>query len=560
MTSDKKNVSLLADIFVKKGLSDIIISPGSRNAPIVLAFAGREDIRALSIVDERSAGFFALGMARQSGKTVAVACTSGSAPLNYAPAIAEAYYQKIPLLVLTADRPPEMIDQGDGQTIRQKDVYHNYIKKSFELPVVVDDPATLQIAELVINKAIDETMFPEPGPVHINIPLREPLYGTSETPVNGRIFNTKPDPKNKTGIDLPEMVKTWNASKKILLIAGQMQPDSILNKRLTALSKLDNVVVLTETTSNLYNETFVDCIDNVITTIKDDESAAFQPKLIVSFGEQVVSKMVKKFLRLHPPKDHWHISASGEQIDTYFSLNGFAPLKPAEFFRLISKEITNVESGFSKTWLERREIVRQKRDKYLKGIPYSDLLVFNELLKNIPENSMLHLGNSTPVRYSQLFGSSSKFTIHSNRGVSGIDGQVSTAAGSAFVSDKINTIISGDLGFFYDSNALMNHHLKPNLKIIIINNGGGGIFRFIPGPDTSPYLEEFFETRHNWKAEKIAETFDVKYFTVTNEKELKVVMKDFYAVLPRPALLEIFTPAETNSDVLKQYFKTLKSD
>ena len=143
MTSDKKNVSLLANLFIKKGLSDIIISPGSRNAPIVIAFAGKPGVNSLSIVDERSAGFFALGMAQQTGKAVAVACTSGSAALNYAPSIAEAYYQKIPLLVLTADRPPELIERGYGQIIRQKEVYKNYIKASFELPVEIEDEDTL---------------------------------------------------------------------------------------------------------------------------------------------------------------------------------------------------------------------------------------------------------------------------------------------------------------------------------------------------------------------------------------------------------------------------------
>ena len=289
MTSSKTNVSLLANIFIKRGLSDIIISPGSRNAPLVIAFAGRKDIRALSIVDERSAAFFALGMAQQLGRAVAIACTSGSAVLNYAPAIAEAYYQKIPLLVLTADRPPELIDHGDGQTIRQKDVYRNYIKKSFELPVVVDDPATFQIAEQVINRAIDETMIPEPGPVHINIPLREPLYGKTDEDISGRAFHIEQVLEEPDDEEMEVISKRWNNSEKVLIITGQMSPDSILNGRLKALAKLDNIVVLSETTSNLVGHNFIDCIDNVVSTIDDDESSDFQPDLLISLGGQVVS-------------------------------------------------------------------------------------------------------------------------------------------------------------------------------------------------------------------------------------------------------------------------------
>lgn len=559
MTSDKKNVSLLADIFVKKGLSDIIISPGSRNAPVVIAFAGKKEVNALSVIDERSAGFFALGLALQTGKAVAVSCTSGTAALNYAPAIAEAYYQKVPLLVLTADRPPEMIDHGDGQTIRQKNVFSNYIKASFELPDVINDPATLQIAEQVINRAIDQTHLPEPGPVHINVPFREPLYNTTDEKTSGEIVLTEP-PVNEVKKELIDtFARRWNKSEKILLIAGQMRPDPMLNKRLAALSALDNVVVLTETTSNLFHPNFIDCIDNVVSTITEEDAALFRPDIVVSFGGQVVSKMVKQFLRLNSPKDHWHISASGEEIDTYFSLTGFTPLKPAEFFKLMAKQISHVKSGYSGIWQDRTKKVRKARESYLKNIPWCDFRVFEILFGQMPRESVLHLGNSTPVRYSQLFGSLQGFEYQSNRGVSGIDGQVSTAAGYASRSSHLNILVTGDLGFLYDSNGLMNHNLTSNLKIIVINNGGGGIFRFISGPDTSPYLEQFFEGKHNWKAEKIAEAFDVTYFKAENETSLKKALPGFFdRKLKRPALLEIFTPAETNAKILKNYFSHLK--
>ncbi len=559
MTSDKKSVSLLADIFVKKGLSDIVISPGSRNAPLIIAFANQPGVRALSIVDERSAAFFALGMAQQSGKTVAIACTSGSAALNYAPAIAEAYYRKIPLLVLTADRPPELIDIGDGQTIRQKEVYRNYIKESFELPCVASDPANFRIAEETINRAIDLTRFPEPGPVHINIPLREPLYGTTDEQPDGQAFETnfrKPETDENL---LEEIAAEWNKSDKILLIAGQKSPDKQLNKYLSSLAKQDNVAILTETTSNLFNPRFPDCIDNIVSTISEEEAKDFRPSLLITFGGQVVSKMLKKFLRQHPPEKHWHISPSGEEMDTYFSLTGTVPMKPVEFLRVLLGRSKPKSSQYASTWLGRKTSVEKKRGEYLKNIPYCDLQVFDVLLNKIPGGTILHLGNSTPVRYSQLFGSKQKFIYHSNRGVSGIDGQVSTAAGAAFTNDKLHTVITGDLGFMYDSNALMNHNLTQNLKIIVINNGGGGIFRFIPGSDTSPQLETFFEARHDWRAEKIAEAFDVIYFKAENRAELENVLPRFYENKhSRPALLEIFTPAETNARVLKKYFKALK--
>jgi len=331
-----------------------------------------------------------------------------------------------------------------------------------------------------------------------------------------------------------------------------------LNTQLAGLAKLENVVVLTETTSNLHGKHFIDCLDNVISTISDEEAGFFQPDLLISLGGQVVSKMVKKYLRLHPPKKHWHISPSGEEMDTYFVLSKVVKTKPVEFFQIVVPQIRFKESTYSKVWESRNDKVNTIKNEYLQQIPYSDLSVWDTLFKQVPDTSILHLGNSTPVRYSQLFGSMKKFIYHSNRGVSGIDGQVSTATGAAFASDKINTIITGDLGFFYDSNALMNHHLGANLKIIVINNGGGGIFRFIPGPDTSPHLDTFFETKHQWTARKIAETFDVKYFMAEDDASLNKVLPGFYKGNKQSALLEIFTPAELNAKVLRNYFATLK--
>ncbi len=555
MTSDKKNIALLADIFIKKGLSDIVISPGSRNAPIILTLTNLKEIRALSVVDERSAAFFALGMAQQKGEAVAVSCTSGSAVLNYAPAIAEAYYQKIPLLVFTADRPPELIDKGDGQTIRQKNVFANFVKAGFELPVKIDD-SNYEATVKTINEAIDLTQFPDAGPVHINIPFREPLYNTTEESIEGRAFDTqKPllPPEEEKLIALAEL---WKESCKVMLLAGQMNVNPALNELLRGLSDRADTVVLTETTSNLHGEKFVDCIDNVVSTFGEPE--AFRPGLLITFGGQVVSKMVKKLLRAHKPDAHWHISPSGEEMDTYFSLTETVSASPEAFFEALLPRLAKAKEGFAGLWQRKLQKIRASRKALLQQLPYSDLQVFDFLLKAIPPTT-LHLANSTPVRYSQLFGHLQKFVYRSNRGVSGIDGQVSTAAGAAFASDKTHTLITGDLGFFYDSNALMNHHLTPNLKIIVINNGGGGIFRFIEGPASTPQLEQFFEASHNWKAEHIARAFGIAYFHADSPEQLQQALPDFYGNdFEKPALLEIFTPVEVNARVLRNYFLHLK--
>lgn len=552
MTSNKRNAALLADLFVKHGLEDIIISPGSRNAPVIISFAGKKGVKAISIVDERSAGFYALGMAQQKKKAVAVSCTSGTAALNYAPAIAEAYYQKIPLLIFTADRPADFIDIGDGQAIRQKNVYKNYIKASFE----ITEDTSKNLAEKIINKAIDLAHHPEPGPVHINLPFNEPLYDTVEKGEEGNVENFERTANALSESYLKTLAARWNNYERVMIIAGQQDKNPELNRILSGFVNDKRFVVLIETTSNFHDENFVGCIDNVLVSIKEAEEKIFKPDLLVTFGGHIVSKKIKKYLRDNKPVEHWHISPSGQQLDTFFSLTKTIKSGPLEFFKTIDDLLKPASFVFANTWIRRRNKIIERRDNYLSKVSYSDLKVFDLLFDHIPTETVLHLGNSTPVRYSQLFGVKEWFTYRSNRGVSGIDGQISTAAGTALADkSKLNVLITGDLGFFYDLNGLT--YAPSNLKIILINNGGGGIFRFIPGPDSSPFLEKFFEAKHNRKAEDFVKAFGIKYFTASNITDIVYSLPEFFNETEKPAILEIFTPGEKNAKILRDYFEFL---
>jgi len=559
MTSDKKTAALLAEIFVQKGLKDIIISPGSRNAPIILSFAQHPKIKAISIVDERSAAFFALGMAQQTKKIVAITCTSGTAALNYAPAIAEAYYQKIPLLIITADRPEELIDQADGQTIRQKNVYANYIKKSYHFPedLITDDD--IKKAGILFNEAINLTMYPDCGPVHINLPFREPIYNQTED-INFPIEKLGIEDKKPPEVKISDFAHRWNSFEKKLIIVGMMDTDLQLQNVLKQLAEDPSVVILTETTSNLKNDCTCPCIDKVVHTIKEAEVEEFQPDLLVTFGGPVISKMVKAFIRMNNPKEHWHIDPVDYNMNTYQCLTDGIKTNPKLFFDQLLPLIKVRNSHYSELWTNRDQRSENRHQKFLSGCDYTDLKVFEILLKIIPEGNDLHMGNSTPVRYVQLFKPVNKYSYYSNRGTSGIDGAVSTAAGACYSTKKPTTLIVGDLGFFYDSNALMNYHLHSNLRIIIINNSGGGIFRFIPGPDETDQLEEFFETNHNWSAKYIARNFDVPYYFADSLDKLKNTIPQFYKSQEnnRPAILEVKTPNEHNAQILRSYFKFLK--
>jgi 2-succinyl-5-enolpyruvyl-6-hydroxy-3-cyclohexene-1-carboxylate synthase len=561
MTSDKKSAALLAEIFVKKGLKHIIISPGSRNAPVILSFASNPNISAFSIVDERSAAFFALGIAQQTNKTVAIACTSGTAALNYAPAIAEAYYQKIPLLVLTADRPEELIDQGDGQTIRQKNLYKNYIKGSFEISEDFNTEKEFNDAVRLINKAINLTIFPDKGPVHINLPFSEPIYNEVESN-NWKVKNIRPrinffDLKEE---DIISFAERWNKYGKKLIIAGKMNPNTALSRLINKVADDPSVVVLSETTSNLNNGCSCPCIDRVVSTFLPGEAEAFKPELLVTFGGIVVSKMVKEFIRSNKPIEHWNIDPVDYRMNTYQCLSDGIQAEPFVFCSEMNKQNVPQKSNYKELWQERNSRSELRHKEFLKDCDYSDLKVFETILNAIPENSQLQLGNSTPVRYAQLFKTGKNLVSYSNRGTSGIDGTVSTAAGACHASNQLTTLIVGDLGFFYDSNALMNNYLSPRLRIIIINNSGGGIFRFIPGPDKTLHLQEFFETKHNWSAEHIAINFNVHYDSARNLSELTFLLQHFYDPIffDNPAILEIFTPNEKNAEILRSYFKYLR--
>ncbi|MFC2110988.1 2-succinyl-5-enolpyruvyl-6-hydroxy-3-cyclohexene-1-carboxylic-acid synthase [Bacteroidota bacterium] len=556
--ASKNTTEHLVNICALKGIETIIISPGSRNAPLIVGFNQHPKIKCLSIQDESSAVFFALGMAQQSRKTVALVCTSGTAALNYAPAIAEAYYQKIPLLILTADRPQEWVDQADGQTIRQNNIYSNYIKKSFQLPVKIDCDDESWHVSRIISEAINNTQYPDKGPVHINIPFREPLYnGKIEISKDYKIIEIIQSEPSLPKKDLDNLVSDWNKFKSKIVLVGMGDEDVELNYLLEKLSTDNSVVILSETTSNLNSDEFFPCIDKLLASISKEKD--FSPELLITIGGAIVSKKIKAFFRNHKPQEHWHISEIDLHIDTYQSLTRNVCVDAKYLFNSILDKIKADKKEFKARFLSKKIHIENKHNEFLEKASFSDLKAFDTILQAIPENSNLHLANSTPVRYAQLFIPQKKLIFNSNRGTSGIDGCVSTAIGAAYENKIPTTIITGDIGFFYDSNSLWNNHISPLLRIIVINNSGGGIFRIIDGPDKTEELEEFFETTHNLNFGDIAKTFDLSYYFCDDLESLKSQLNDFYDLSKnKAAILEIKTPRLKNAKVLKDYFEFLK--
>jgi 2-succinyl-5-enolpyruvyl-6-hydroxy-3-cyclohexene-1-carboxylate synthase len=294
--------------------------------------------------------------------------------------------------------------------------------------------------------------------------------------------------------------------------------------------------------------------------IHDDNMEAYQPDLLVTFGGQFVSKSLKQFLRKNKPSQHWHISEGNDHFDTYQSLSKVINMEAVTFFEAISAYGQQVDQSYLQRWKNKEAKVNQLRDEFTQNIEFCDLKVFDLLGKSIPANSFIHLGNSSPVRYALIQDAVKNTKYYSNRGTAGIDGCLSTAVGFASTSDQLNTIILGDLSFFYDSNALWNKYIGTNLRIIVIHNGGGNIFGMIKGPADSPAFNEHFFAENTHKAEVLAKAFGLDYFKAENEGELVEALKEFYSPdQKKVALLEVFTNAETNSLLFRQLFKHVKS-
>ncbi len=568
-----------------KNVRHIVISPGSRNAPLTIGFTNDTFFKCYSVVDERSAAFFAMGMAQQLQQPTVLVCSSGSALLNYYPAISEAYYSDIPLLILTADRPKHLIGIGDGQTINQKNVYKNHILYSANLKLdLKDEMNTPSNEELPIMKNIENklerllglqkdiqiyneeeintainTAIENCGPVHINVPFDEPLYQTVTTlNVAPKRIDTSKKEYDIEEYTIKECLEYWNNAEKKMILVGVNYPNSIAQKWLDELAEDDSVVVFTETTSNLHHDTFFPSIDQIIDGLTETEKKQLSPDILVTFGGLIVSKKIKALLRQYQPKQHWHID-SKKAYDTFFCLKKHLELPPNNFFELFLPKITHYrKSQYNHIWTNIKQKRILKHNAYLSKAPFSDLKVFDIVLKAIPDQYILQLSNSSTIRYTQLFNVNSTLNIFCNRGTSGIDGSTSTAIGCAVANTKPTLLITGDLSFFYDSNALWNNYVPNTFRIVMVNNGGGGIFRILPGNKNTELFDTYFETKHTLTAKYLCNMHNVEYTSVSTELELENALKLFYKKSSKPKLLEIFTPSTLNDTVLLAYFEALK--
>jgi 2-succinyl-5-enolpyruvyl-6-hydroxy-3-cyclohexene-1-carboxylate synthase len=546
--SSKKVVSYILGALKSAGITDVVLTPGSRNAPFSISIANTPFFETYSIVDERSAAFFALGLSQQSKKPTVLICTSGTALLNYAPAIAEAYYQRIPLLVISADRPEEWIDRGEGQSIRQNNVFQNYA--DFSACLIADEKEGAFQNEGVIQNTI-QYLISNSGPVHLNVPFQEPLYELIECDE----LPTFQFELNENSVDvlkeIGQSLELLKQAERIMVLVGQHVYENF-SEELELFNQLNQVIVLTETHANVNIENSFPCIDRLIMGLGGNAQQMLAPDVLITVGTNIISRKIKAILRKAKPK-HIQVGVNEKPMDTFDCLKVQCNLTPQDFFST-SKEIEN-KFDWKNELLAIQENQINQVEAWLPSAPFSDLTVFSSILKAIPNGIDLQMGNSSVVRYIQLFNQNKELTYFGNRGVAGIDGSTSTAIGAAWKTKKPTLIISGDLSFHYDSNAFWNNYLSNQLKVIVINNGGGGIFRIIDGSKDTEHLQQFFETSHSSKSIKgIAELYNLNYFSASNFDELNQTLPLFFNE-NNVCILEIFTPKKDNPKALEAFFQ-----
>ena len=521
-----------------------VISPGSRNAPILFAL-NHSKKNCYSIIDERSAGFIALGIAKHTRQPVILNCTSGTSSLNYYPAIAEAFYARVPLIVITADRPPEQIDAWDGQAIRQKNVYKNHIRGEFQTPENFDDESAFSaIAQQVMNCMSSEI----PGPVHINIPIREPFYDMSPSDISTPAqvdFPSLP----KIELNLSSIAKLTNVSfdhKKVLIFNGMDDGEGI-----TITS--DEAVILSDITSSKHsNVSYWDAMLFSSLSKKGgmDILKVLSPDILITSGTTTLSKGLKHFLSIHKPEVHFHISNYNEVGNMF----GTQPqiLHPSDIQISHSGDL-QPEKGFLNAWIN-MTVTFQLKFSQLDWLEFHEFSVVNFILEKLNSNDILHLSNSMPIRYASFLmnNKSIENKIYANRGTSGIDGCSSTALGNALVSDQNVKLITGDVAFFYDVNAFFNEHVPQNLKIIVLNNHGGGIFNLIKGPESLGESIKFQTTPHYLNASSLCDHFGIPYFVASDMSSLRSCYNQFNSY-QGAAVLELITDEQENQNAFNNF-------
>jgi len=564
--TDKAYCREIADLLAAHGVKHCVVCPGSRNAPLIVALHRHPALNCISIIDERSAAFTALGIASISRKPVAVVCTSGSAVLNFAPAVAEAYYRQVPLIVISADRPEEWIDQDDSQTIRQPGILANIVKKSANVQVELHETSARASAQAwhtnrIVNDCLIDAVSAPAGPVHINVQLDAPLGGTcpdcQEADFARKIDLVRPS-RLMTTPQIRALAAPLAPPCKVLVIAGFMPTEDRVSRALSMMASLPNVVVMSEAQANIHgSRAIIDKIDLTLSCASDRLNKELAPDIVITFGGSLVSRLVKNWLRNLKIR-HWHIGMQPWSVDCFTHLEKRIAMEPGNILPALVSAMqrqtrtSDFDDAWSDIWAETQQQAESIVSSIALNTPWSDLMAMHEIMIRIPNTWNLQLSNGTAVRYAQMLPHIKINRIDCNRGVSGIDGSASTAIGASFAYGGKTLLITGDMSLQYDISALSSPLLTPKLKIAVLNNGGGGIFRCVASTRNLDELDQYFACRTNLPLRELAKAYGFAYFEADSEASLRGAWKGFASESQRPAILNILTDPKASAEILRK--------
>ena len=536
----------------QNGVEDVVISPGSRSTPLAYGFASTKDITVSRQVDERSAGFMALGVAKAKSKPVVLLCTSGTAAANYYPAIVEAKYARVPLIVITADRPHELREVGAPQAINQVGLYGDMVKWSVDFPIPDEHQQTLPFIERHVIRGINLSMTAPFGPIHFNVPFREPLLiDFQQLPSNSTFKGSYVGEIAPSSIAKERLSCLLNTSKKGLLIIGELPLGRNLQHFWTLIRKV-KWPVLVETLSNLRTNIPEDCKPYIITTYDALlKSKIFKETIkadtVIRFGAQPVSKFLNIYLTEMTPTHYVVIDEDPAFRDSTALTTEFVHASIGEWLEELSIQGVS-DSEYLHQWQIGDEIVKKQIAAY--QLRESDEgAIVKSILDYLPNKSDLFVSSSMPIRDLDTFllPTSKDVQVFANRGANGIDGVMSTAIGfSMGRPDRESYLLIGDLAFLHDVNGLIaTRYQNCKLNVIVLNNDGGGIFSYLPQSSIDHYYEDLFGTPTALQFDHIAKMFNMDYVQIKNIHELS---EDLFQKESQNSLrlIEIFTNRQEN--------------
>ncbi len=550
MYSDDKRIVHLLSLMKQFGVRTVVVSPGSRHFPLVHSLEGDDYFTMYSVVDERSAAFFALGLIQRLGEPVAVTCTSGTSVINYASAVVEAFYQQLPLVVLTADRLPELLGQREEQVFRQHDAFDGFIRYQGQLDEI-RTPLQEWYCNRIINEAFLELDYLGRGPVHLNIPIEahnRDRFQTAELPAVRKI--------SRIGADADPAVWAGMAAQleraKVMIIWGQANPmDAALRASVDQFAERFDCVILADKLSNCDHPAAISSSYMALRSVPAAKRKDLAPDIVISlFGNQSFNGEIKGFLRAAgKPFEVWDIGTQ-KVSDPYRRLTRIVATSVPYFFRTMAGDGEATGSGqYAAQWRAIEATIREPE------VDHGEIHAISALLSQLPKHAVLQIGNSLPIRMTQLFATDPSVICFCNRGVNGIDGCMSTAVGYAAASDRPVFLVVGDLTFFYDMNALWNRHLSPNLRILMLNNEGGGVMHMPLAEHFQPGLPRHVSAGHVTTAEGWAGSLGIGYTAARNREECDRAIAHLIDPDEQgPIMVEVFSRKEEDVAALRAYF------